>query len=242
MIGILDWGIGGVGVLAAIRARATNVDFLYLSDSGTTPYGKLSADALADRVTRAVARLEQEGASHVVIACNAASTVRARVRASVPVIGMVEHAARAIEETSGAVGVVGGARTIRSGVYRRALARREVRQRIAQPLSAHIEAGLGESDACERDLARITRPLRGVPVLLLACTHYPAIAHRFAAHLPGTRIVDPADTVATHVARAHGDHGAGDLRAMTTGDPHATETAAQRAFSFTLGTVARCTL
>jgi glutamate racemase len=242
MIGILDWGIGGVGVLAAMRARARHTDLLYLSDAGAVPYGKLDARALAARVTNAVRKLEREGASHVVIACNAASTVLPNVRAQVSLTGMVEHARRALAGATGPIGVVGGARTIRSGVYRRALSGNVVRQRIAQPLSAHIEAGMGESDACERDLARITRPLRGTPVLLLACTHYPAIAHRFAAHLPGTRIVDPAATVASHVLRMHGDLGTGRLRAMTTGDARATEHAAERAFSFSLGSVERCVL
>lgn len=245
-LGLLDWGIGGVGVLGAIRALRPDVDVVYLSDSGATPYGKLDRDALTARVGRAIGKLAEEGATTVVVACNAASTVLADVRPAVPTTGMITHAARAVADVRGVVGVVGGARTVRSGVYRRALARAdvEVRQRIAQPLSAHIEAGAGRSATCLADVTRITQPLRGVNALLLACTHYPAIADVFEAALPGTRIVDPAAEVARAVV--------GDLprdvvgrrrtRALCTGDAAAMRSAARRAFGTELPEVERVSI
>ena len=64
--------------------------------------------------------------------------------------------------------------------------------RVAQPLSAHIEAGRTGTTQFQTDLARIVAPLRQVDALVLACTHYPAAGRWFAAALPGVRLIDPA--------------------------------------------------
>ena len=49
MIGIMDWGIGGLTVYQAMRKRGLTTDVLYFSDSGTTPYGKLSKASLREQ-------------------------------------------------------------------------------------------------------------------------------------------------------------------------------------------------
>lgn len=54
-LGVLDWGIGGVDFAERFRVRMPDIPIVYLSDSGSVPYGKLSAPALALRVARAVA-------------------------------------------------------------------------------------------------------------------------------------------------------------------------------------------
>lgn len=233
VIGLLDWGIGGMGVLRALRALRPDVSVVYLADSGATPYGKLPRPMLEARVASAIGFLEARGATHVVIGCNAASTVLDGITPKVPVTGMIAPALRAMAGTRGVVGVVGGARTIRSGVYRRGLmsADRTVRQRIAQPLSAHIEAGTTSSRAFTEALAHVVAPLRGADALLLACTHYPAVAGRFAALLEGTRIVDPADAVAHEVvATLDAARGEAHTAVFTTGDATRTAQAAARAF------------
>ena len=49
-LGMLDWGIGGCSVLAALQAHGVGCRVLYASDSGAPPYGKLTSTALAVRV------------------------------------------------------------------------------------------------------------------------------------------------------------------------------------------------
>jgi glutamate racemase len=269
MIAILDWGIGGMGFFKLLRARRPDVPVIYFSDTGATPYGKLPAAALAARVRKVAGVLRDLGARRLVIACNAASSALPRLgvpgtegvlsttAGTIEVTGIVDHAVRLMRGTDpGAVrtvGVIGGRRTIRSGIYRRALnrGRRVVIQRIAQPLSARIEAGELTSPRLERELAEILRPLAKVDALLLACTHYAALAARFAAHLPSARLLDPApalaDWVAAHwlspappgaargaVARGN----AADLF-LTSGDPRAMRSAALRAFDVQIGRIHR---
>jgi glutamate racemase len=250
MIGVLDWGIGGLGFFKALRARHPDAPMVYWSDAGEVPYGKLAAPALAARVRELAERLARRGVDRLVIACNAASTVLPRLgvpglagvvataAGPVQVTGVIAHATRLAKRARPrAIGVIGGQCTIRCGVYRRALEApgRFVHQRVAQPLSARVEAGDLDSPALERELRAILRPLRGVDALLLACTHYPVLAPRIAAHLPDARLLDPADELARWVGARWVD-GARTGRDvfLTTGSPAAMAKAARAAFGLTV--------
>ena len=247
-LGIIDWGIGGLGVMREFSARAAHVPILYWSDTGSTPYGKLSADALAARLGRIVEELANRGATRVALACNAASTVEPRLAAArIPVHGIIDAGIAAVGATfRGTIGVVGGARTIRAGLYRRGLTRphRTIVSRIAQPLSGHIEAGRMNSRAFIDDLTTIVTPLRGATAVLLACTHYPAAHRQFAAQLPGTLLIDPAPRCAEQLAalcvNSPKRHAAREF--VTTGDPIAMTTSAQLTWAIDVGRVTRVRL
>lgn len=257
-LGILDWGIGGVDFYARLRATHPHVPVLYWSDAGATPYGKLPRAALAARVEAVARALQRRGATHLVVACNAASTVlddprlRALERGGLPISGVIEPAiAAALADPARTFGVVGGERTITSQVYRRGLARagRRAVQRIAQPLSALVERGQLDGPEVRAELARIFAPLRRVDAVILACTHYTALLPPIRAQLPAVRFIDPAaatlELVARqwHLAAPHG--GSSPPRPartrpalsdmfMTTGDPQAMLRAAQLAFGVAL--------
>ena len=241
-IGIVDWGIGGIGLVGLLDRDLPELPLIYWSDTGSVPYGKQAPGDLTRRLCEIVEELAARGCVEVVLACNAASTVVDRlVDVSIPVTGIIEHGIDAVPAAvDGVVGVVGGAATIRSGAYRRGLSRpgRTVVSRIAQPLSAHIEAGRIGTPAFDRDLAHIVGPLRGATAVVLACTHYPAAADAFARELPGTLLVDPAvhlaaDLVARHADRVAG--GPGQRTFLTTGDPSEMRAAARAAWGTELG-------
>lgn len=236
LLGVIDWGIGGLGVVQAMRACGVTTSIAYVSDTGAVPYGRMAAAALAARVDDVIERLRVMGAERVLIACNAASTVIDRLHASVPISGVIEPALRCVPRSQhGTIGVIGGARTIRSGLYRRGLqqAQRRIVQRIAQPLSAHIEHGTWTQPDGQRDLRRILAPLRDVDALLLACTHYAAIAPAIQTYVPRASLFDPAATVAAELAPSlpPGDR---QLAAYTTGDARAMQRAAEHTWSMTL--------
>jgi glutamate racemase len=248
-LGIVDWGIGGVGLVRALDQLAPGLPLLYWADTGVTPYGRMGTEELTARLTTVVAALAERGATEVVLACNAASTVVGHLDASpVPVEGIIGHGVASVsEQIAGPVGVVGGRRTIAGGHYRRGLARpgRMVLSRVAQPLSAHIEAGRAGSPEFLADLARILAPLRRVDALVLACTHYPAASRWFATALPDTLLIDPAERLAAAVAERH-PHTKWTPRLatrdfLTTGDPDAMQRGAASAWSTELtATAVRC--
>lgn len=248
-LGILDWGIGGVGFYAMARARLPALPITYWSDAGAVPYGKQAPAELARRVATIARWLKREaGVTHLAIACNAASSVLPRIDAgdaTLPAMtGVITHGVRAaLRQTAPGqvIGVVGGRRTILSGAYRRALTGRVVRQRVAQPISARVEAGDLNSAALHRELDAIMAPLRAVDLLILACTHYPALQAAFAARAPRAVLVDPAAELLawaldTWPLAAAARDGAPD-RVFTTGDPAATARAAQAAFGMRLAPV-----
>ena len=238
-LGFLDWGIGGVGIFRAFRRCRPEVPVLYWSDTGATPYGRLSAAELTARVRRVLRAMAGQGVTHAVVACNAASTVLPGLgEVGIPVMGVIEPAIAMVSPAlEGVLGVVGGARTIRSGLYRRALAtpQRQVIQRIAQPLSAHIEAGRVGTPAFERDLGRILAPLARADAILLACTHYPSAREAFRRLAPRASLLDPAEAVVeTLIARWRLPRGRGDLF-VTTGRPGEMRRAARTAWGSDLG-------
>lgn len=245
-LGIVDWGIGGIGLLTALDRLAPGLPVLYWSDAGATPYGRMGAGELTNRLLTVVAALAERGATEVVLACNAASTVVGRLgAAAVPVEGIIGHGVASVpDDVTGPIGVVGGRRTIAAGHYRRGLARpgREVLSRVAQPLSAHIEAGRTGSPQFRADLARIVAPLQRVEALVLACTHYPAAGHWFAAALPHAALIDPAERMASAIAARHPQlRAAAGLAArdfLTTGDPQAMRLGAASAWGVALAATA----
>lgn len=234
-VGVLDWGIGGVDTLARLRARLPELPLTYWSDSGFTPYGKVAAPALAARVAAVARRMD---VTHLIVACNAASTVLDMADLPVPTLGVIAPGvAFALASPARTFGLIGGERTIASGAWERPLvaAGRAVYARVAQPLSAHVEAGRLDGAALERDLDAILAPLDGaVDALILACTHYPAIAAPIRQRLPGVPLIDPVDALVDAVLDAWpvaGARGAG-TRVLTTGSRAATREAARRAFGF----------
>jgi glutamate racemase len=240
---VLDWGIGGFGVVRALWERDPGLPVLYVSDAGFRPYGKVPAGALAARLETLLAHFAALGAQRAVLACNAASTVAHLVRAgTLEVLDMLDAGVDEVRRTGlPRVGLLGGARTVLSGNHRRRLAALgvAVRGRVAQPLSARIERGDLASAGLEADVARIVGPLRRERAVLLACTHYPAIEGVLQRHLPGVRLLDPARAVAERVcpvaaaARAASPR----VRAFTTGSPEATRAGARAAFGIDPGRV-----
>lgn len=239
-LGIVDWGIGGVGLLKALDRSVPGLPVLYWSDAGVLPYGRMTADELTDRLLTVVSALAERGVTEVALACNAASTVTHRLgAATVPVRGIITHGLASVPNELDRVGVVGGRRTITAGHYRRGLARsgRVVVSRVAQPLSAHIEAGHTGSPRFRADLAKILAPLRRMDALVLACTHYPAAARWFADALPQTRLIDPAEHMAAAIAARYPQlqQAAPATRLfLTSGDPEAMRRGAARAWGTVL--------
>ncbi len=255
MIAIMDWGIGGIGLLSELQRQKKRLPLLYFSDSGFVPYGKLSASALRNRVHTVAGFLARQGATHLAVACNAASTVlpalgvrgiAGRIETNsgpIVVTGIIAHAVRQVRASkSRNVGVIGGRRTIRSGIYRKALETnsRSLRSRIAQPLSAHVEAGNLCSPEVEANVRTILSPLKKVDALLMACTHYPALRPLFERIMPGVRLLDPVPETARWVI----DHFAvrlsyADTMYLTTGSRPSFRRGAAIAFGHKVGTIRR---
>lgn len=233
-LGIIDWGIGGISVYKLVREQLGDVPVTYFSDTGATPYGKMSPTELVARLDAVIDYLvSKKRVSHLVIGCNAASTAIPQLADhGIPILGVIEPAIDMTERLRPQkLGLIGGRRTVVSGVYRRGFAAlgMQVNQRIAQPLSAMIESGDTSSPALRDAAKQIVSPLRSCSHILLACTHYPAISAVLTEILPGKVLIDPAAELVGSVRLWNIECG-GTTEFITTGDPIAMQTAAHAAF------------
>ncbi|HET7312906.1 glutamate racemase [Salinisphaera sp.] len=214
---IFDSGVGGLSVLAAVRAQLPRAPLVYAMDGAAYPYGQRSDAELTARVPALLGRLvERYRPRLVIIACNTASTIAlAAVRdvLAVPVVGTVPAIKPAAERSiSRVIGVLGTRATVRQR-YVDELARRfaadcRVLRHGAPALVDHVESALrGEPspapEAPRKALAGLLEQPGGdvLDTVVLACTHFPlaldALRHAAPA---GVGFVDGADGIARRCA------------------------------------------
>ncbi|GBQ98966.1 glutamate racemase [Acetobacter nitrogenifigens DSM 23921 = NBRC 105050] len=212
-----DSGIGGLGIVAALRHRLPGARIDYLADNALFPYGEQEDETLIRHIvallTDAVRRLNPDV---VVVACNTASTLAlTSLRAAcptVPFVGCVppiRWAAR-LSQTR-VIGLLATRATVRRP-YVAAL-----REQYAPDCVLIAHGARHLADMAERtfrgeaaDPAVISRELRGlfeqpngdrIDAVGIGCTHYTFLldALRQAAP-PDVAWLDPADAVARRTA------------------------------------------
>ncbi len=237
-IGIIDWGIGGIGIYRRLKERSPLAVVTYFSDTGFTPYGKTTRRELISRLNGVLRFLEGRGVTQVCIGCNAASTVVDDLHnGPLEVSGVIAPAIEFVaKQCPTRLGLIGGRRTVVSGVYRHGFAARNIslKQRVAQPLSGLIESGDADSGVLHREAKQILAPLKNCSHILLACTHYPAISGLLAKYVsPRTKLIDPADAVVDALSISKGSENGGDVF-LTTGSPKDMRRAAKTAWNIEL--------
>jgi glutamate racemase len=201
----------------------------------------MSRPALIQRLQILIAFLQSEEVTHLVIGCNAASTVLPFLdHGRLKIEGVIDSAVKLTLRLRPAnLGLIGGRRTVLSGVYRQAFADRglTVRQRIAQPLSGRIENGDTSSAQLHDDCRAILTPLKKCSHILLACTHYPAISSVLKQYVSAeTSLIDPGTELVSQVSKWRLPKGGRD-RFLTSGEPQKMVIAASNAFDVRLRSV-----
>lgn len=212
-----DSGVGGLGIVRALRAAVPDVAVTYLADNGFYPYGsKPDAELVAhlrSLVRHAVARVRPD---LVVVACNTASTLAlAEFRAAMPetpFVGTVPPVKWAATlSASRVIGLLATEATVGRAYLR------DLQARFAPDctLIAHGARGLadlaerrfvGETIAPEAITAEIAPLLaaeggEAIDVVCLGCTHYGLLLPELREAGPkGVAWLDPAEAVARRAA------------------------------------------
>ena len=213
-IAIFDSGIGGTGVLEAVRGRAPWADIVYVADHAFGPYGERSLGEVRARTELLARYLVSAGVELIVIACNSASAAALHhLRAElpdVPFVGM-EPAVKpaAAQTTSGVIAVMATGATFQGALFQDLVGRHgedvTIIEQTCPGLAAAVEAGSGTATLLDRYLPPIVEA--GADVVVLGCTHYPLIRDEIENRLPpGTAIIDPAPAVARRVVEMSGSH------------------------------------
>ncbi|MFM7634500.1 MAG: glutamate racemase [Cyanobacteriota bacterium] len=201
LVGLFDSGLGGLTVLRQVHARHPHSACLYLGDTARVPYGERSPDDIRAIAREVVHWLRLQGVGVLVMACNTSNALALDVavaEAGVPVVGLIDSVAAAID--SERVGVLATKATAASGAYRRAIHAIRPHARVLEvacpafvPL---IEAGDLHAPALQAAARDYVRPLLelGVDTVVLGCTHYPLLRPLLSELLPPeVRLVDPAE-------------------------------------------------
>lgn len=233
-LAIIDWGIGGVSIYASVKERLGDIPVTYFSDTGVTPYGKMTRSELISRLNAVIKYLKSNSVTHLVIGCNAASTaIHYLDNQGLKIESVIDSAVeKVVKQKPKRLGLIGGRRTVLSGVYRKAFAAHGIRveQRIAQPLSGLIESGDTSSGILRDAATHILSPLRNCSHILLACTHYPAISAILNDLVsPNTTLIDPAPELVRKIAQWPLSKGGEDIF-LTSGDTRQMKISAQNAF------------
>jgi glutamate racemase len=229
VIGVYDSGLGGLTVLAALRAAAIGDDVVYFADQAHVPYGERSDADLHGLLTANLSWLEGHGVDLVVMGCNTSCAVAGRLgwppaRFRLPIQDLIVNGAHAFEGTTfRRVAVVATAATVRSHAYANAIAavapNVEVVEIAAPRLVPLIEAGASESAdarAAVREVVAEFPP--DVDAVVYGCTHYPLLDAHFAAALPGVARIDPAREQARAVLALNLPGAFGTTLYVTNGD------------------------
>jgi glutamate racemase len=205
--------VGGLSVLRAIRRLLPNEEMIFLADQAHVPYGPRplkEVRAFSEQITRF---LLGEGASLIVVACNAASAAALHyLRAAfpgIPFVGMEPAVKPAAETThTGVVGVLATTATFQGALYASVIERFaggvKVIQDTCPGLVVQIESGELDGKRTRQILEKALAPMleAGIDTVVLGCTHYPFVIPLIEEISgPAVRVIDPAPAVARQVKR-----------------------------------------
>ncbi|BCM87640.1 glutamate racemase [Methylobacterium indicum] len=216
MIGVFDFGSGGLAVLREFQSSMPDEEFIYLGDHMSAPYGIATPDELYALTTQSLERLFELGCSLVVIACNTAVAVGLKkiqdkwlptFHPNREVIGVVEPVAATVGEVLNLldssekqkrktrnIAVFATQYTVNSSVFVSEIhsCRPDalIHQQICNGLAALIENGSSEENL--REMIRLfvnnlLKKIHAAPdVCVLGCTHYSLVEHIWKSELPNS--------------------------------------------------------
>lgn len=217
---LFDSGVGGLTVLAALRAVLPQAPVIYAADNAGLPYGDKTEAQIAARVAGLLGRMTERLHPRLVcIACNTASTIAlgmVREVLEVPVVGTVPaiKPAAALSLT-GVIGLLGTEATIRQGyvdrLEREFAGGKQLLRYAAPELVAAAERKLRGLAIDPELFTRAAEGLRRLPggaaidTVVLACTHFPLIgAELGVAFGPGVTLIDGAAGIARRIVQLTG--------------------------------------
>ena len=201
-IGVFDSGIGGLTTVRELFARLPRESVMYFGDTARLPYGNKSKETVTRFSVEIASFLVHQQVKCVVVACNTASShalEALRERFGVPVIGVIEPAAKAAVNVSkrGRIGVVGTLATVGSNAYAEAIARLST-QAVVMQRACPLFVPLVEEGWLDHPVTRMVADeylsemqLSDLDSLILGCTHYPLLAPLLTAAMgAGVQLID----------------------------------------------------
>ena len=216
-VGVFDSGVGGLSVLAALRAELPHERFIYFADTAFAPYGERGDDYVIERSRKVAEQLIGEhGIKAWVVACNTATTAAIHLlraeHPALPIVGLEPALKPAVAVSrTGHISVMATRGTLASAKYaalRDSFARSaNVRAVPCDGLVKAIEGfdTAGIETLCARYMAEagpFGHATGEVDTVVLGCTHYPLVKSELQRHAPpALRFIDTGAPVAQQTRR-----------------------------------------
>jgi len=194
IIGVMDSGIGGLNVLAALIRHRTADHYLYFADGANLPYGDLSPEALRQIALDGVRRLTDRGAQVIVFGCNTLSVCAldyVRKQVSPPVFGLIPR-----PELCG-----GKTLLITTPATALFLPKIESNVTLLTPasLARTIDEEYPEKEETRKLLSPLIVPYGEFDSLYLGCSHYLYAKPLFSELMPRAAVIDGTEPLAALV-------------------------------------------
>ncbi len=202
-IGVFDSGFGGLTILKELVKEMPQYDYIYLGDNARTPYGSRSFETVYQYTLECVKRLFDMNCHLVVLACNTASakalrTIQQkdlqRIDAERRVLGVIRPTTELIGNYSSTkkIGVMATQGTVFSESYKIEIKKFfpdiEVYQQACPMWVPLVENNEYEGEGADYFVKKYTDALMkqcsDIDTVILACTHYPLLAHKIKHFLP----------------------------------------------------------
>lgn len=213
---LFDSGIGGLSVLAKVRALLPAAPIVYAADYAGLPYGTKSEAEVQARVPVLLGRLaERYQPQLITIACNTASTIaldHVRSALDIPIVGTVPAIKpAALASRTGVIGLLGTQATIRQPYIDRLIRDHgpdTIMLRHGAPDLVHAAEAKLRGEAVDaaifaEAMAGLRHQANGMAMdqVVLACTHFPLVQAELRA-VTGDAVdfVDGSDGIARRMA------------------------------------------
>lgn len=201
-IGIFDSGLGGLLILNSIRQLLPDYDYVYYGDTANVPYGQKTQEQIQQLTIAGVEFLVKQNCSLIILACNTASAKALRYiqqqclplhYPQVKVLGVIIPTLEAVRSDHFPAGLIATQSTVESEVYEKQLnllfPRKQLHSLAAPQLAELIQNQ--QIDLARSYAQQVIEQLPGpIKSLILACTHYSAIAFELASAYPDLQIID----------------------------------------------------
>ena len=228
-VAIFDAGIGSYAIVDLLHRKQPQRDIIYFADRAHFPYGKKTADELADIMKLTFKRLMRYDPSAIIIASNAPSIMvfdRVKDSSPVPLYGVfppLEEAER--KSRSGHVAIMGVASMVKSEMGKAFVKNHSKNPDNVALVNASAMVELVESgtflfnpEKTQREVDRFMGDLLekypAVDTCTLSSTHLPWLKNFFEKAAPQCCFLDPAESIIAKLDKS--DEGSGFIQGLVT--------------------------
>jgi glutamate racemase len=219
-IGLYDLGYGGLFILAELKKKCPNTDFIFLGDNLTAKTATLTESDVVHLTSLGLSKLNELGCKTNIIACNTACALWPSFNQStIDIISPTINWVRKLSPKN--LGILATEKTIASGVYQSALNYKadQACPEWAQLVERNEITTVECFHIVKNDLEQLFNQSPDIDTILLACTHYVALEDIILKLYPEVKLISQGEIIADYILSKNIQSSrGGTCKYYTTGD------------------------